>query len=139
MSDSIFNQGSSLFDEINKKIKDTEQKTAEEELDQRMNKRNQAITQTVNSIDEVRSEIHNKEISIRKSDRDKDFHNRRLRQAAKTEKIIQLKDKATLNNDLYEEYKTMEIKVKKIFSLINIKKINLFLKKKLFLFDHFLF
>lgn len=111
MSDSIFNQGSSLFDEINKKIKDTEQKTVEEELDEKMNKRSQAIAQTVSSIDEVRSEIQNKEISIRKSDRDKDFHNRRLRQAAKTEKVIQLKDKASLNNDLYEQLKQTEIKV----------------------------
>jgi uncharacterized protein (DUF1697 family) len=111
MSDSIFNQGSSLFDEINKKIKDSEQKTTEEELDEKMNKRNQSINQTVNSMDEVRSEIHNKEISIRKSDRDKDFHNRRLRQAAKTEKIIELKDKATLNNDLYEQFKGIDIKV----------------------------
>ena len=112
MSDSIFNQGSSLFDEINKKIKDTDQKTAEEELDDKMNKRNQAIVQTVNSIDEVRSEIQNKEISIRKSDRDKDFHNRRLRQNAKTEKLIQLKDKISLNSDFYERCKIIEIKVK---------------------------
>lgn len=111
MSDKIFSQGSSLFDEINKKIKESEQKTVEEELDEKMNKRNQAITQTVNSIDEIRSEIQNKEISIRKSDRDKDFHNRRLRQAAKTEKIIQLKDKIS-NNDLYEQFKKNEIKVK---------------------------
>ncbi len=111
MSDSIFNQGSSLFDEINKKIKDSEQKTVEEELDEKMNKRNQTIAQTISSIDEVRTEIQNKEISIRKSDRDKDFHNRRLRQAAKTEKVILLKDKASLNNELYEQYKTMEINV----------------------------
>ncbi len=111
MSDSIFNQGSSLFDEINKKIKESDQKTVEEELDEKMNKRSQVIAQTVSSIDEVRSEIHNKEISIRKSDRDKDFHNRRLRQATKTEKVIQLKDKSSLNNDLYEKFKLIEIKV----------------------------
>lgn len=112
MSDSIFNQGSSLFDEINKKIKDSEQKTVDEELDEKMNKRNQTIAQTISSIDEVRTEIQNKEISIRKSDRDKDFHNRRLRQATKTEKVILLKDKSSLNNELYEQYKTMEIQVK---------------------------
>jgi hypothetical protein len=117
MSDSIFNQGSSLFAEINKKIKETEQKSTEEELDQKMNKRNQSIIQTVNSIDEVRSDIQNKEISIRKSDRDKDFHNRRLRQAAKTEKVTQLKDKLSFNSEAYDQFKKIEINVKK-FNLL---------------------
>lgn len=111
MSDSIFNQGNSLFDEINKKIKESETKTAEEELDQKMNKRSQTITQTINSIDEVRTEIQNKEISIRKSDRDKDFHNRRLRQNAKTEKIVLLKDRTSIGNDAYEQLKKIDIKV----------------------------
>lgn len=107
MSDGLFSQGNSLFEEINKKIKETEQKTAEEELDEKMNKRTQAIIQTVNSIDEVRTEIQNKEISIRKSDRDKEFHNRRLRQNAKTEKTIQLKDKITLDQTFYKSVTEM--------------------------------
>jgi uncharacterized protein (DUF1697 family) len=122
MSDSIFNQGTSLFDEINKKILQSESKTVEEELDEKMNKRNQTITQTINSIDEVRNEIQNKEISIRKSDRDKDFHNRRLRQATKTEKVILLKDKSSLNNDLYEQFKKIDIKVKSLKTQILILK-----------------
>ena len=112
MSDDLTKQGTSLFEEINKKIKETETKTTEEEFDEKMNKRNQAIVQTVNSIDEVRSEIQNKEISIRKSDRDKEFHNRRLRQNAKTEKVIQLKDKITLNLDFYEACNKMTVQVK---------------------------
>ncbi len=107
----------------NKKIKETEQKSTEEELDQKMNKRNQSIIQTVNSIDEVRSDIQNKEISIRKSDRDKDFHNRRLRQAAKTEKVTQLKDKLSFNSEAYDQFKKIEINVKKFNLLFWLKSI----------------
>ena len=102
MSNGIFNQSNSLFDEINKKIKETEQKTQEEELEEKMSKRSQTINQTIGSIDEVRTDIQNKEISIRKSDREKDFHNRRLRQnKSKNEKNVNLKDKITLNKDFY--------------------------------------
>jgi hypothetical protein len=102
MSNGIFNQGNSLFDEINKKIKETEQKTLEEELDEKMNKRSQTVNQIIGSIDEVRCDIQNKEISIRKSDREKEFHNRRLRQnKSKSEKNITLKDKITLNKEFY--------------------------------------
>ncbi len=126
MSDNnIFRQGSSLFDEINKKINESEQKTVEEELDEKMNKRNQTIAQTISSIDEIRSDIQNKEISIRKSDRDKDFHNRRLRQATKTEKVTLLKDKASLNNDLYEQIKKMDVKVKFLLLLLVIHTIDI--------------
>ena len=57
MSNGIFNQGSSLFEEINKKIKETEQKTVEEEYDEKMNKRSQAVNQIIGSLDEVRSDI----------------------------------------------------------------------------------
>lgn len=118
MSNGIFNQGNSLFDEINKKIKETEQKTLEEELDEKMNKRSQTVNQTIASIDEVRTDIQNKEISIRKSDREKEFHNRRLRQnKAKNEKNVTLKDKITLNKEFYANITTnFEAKVDFFFT-----------------------
>lgn len=112
MSNGIFNQGNSLFDEINKKIKETEQKTLEEELDEKMNKRSQTVNQQIGSIDEVRTDIQNKEISIRKSDREKEFHNRRLRQnKAKNDKNITLKDRITINNEFYSNSSTLEVQV----------------------------
>jgi len=123
MSNGIFNQGNSLFDEINKKIKETEQKTLEEELDEKMNKRSQTVSQTIGSIDEVRSDIQNKEISIRKSDREKEFHNRRLRQnKSKNEKNVTLKDKITLNQEFYANITTnFEAKVLTNFFLISLQ------------------
>lgn len=113
MSNGIFNQSSSLFEEINKKIKETEQKTLEEEYDEKMNKRSQAVNQTIGSLNEVRTDIQNKEISIRKSDRDKEFHNRRLRQnKSKNEKNVALMDRITLNKDFYlKTTTTLEVKV----------------------------
>jgi hypothetical protein len=119
MSNGIFNQGNSLFDEINKKIKETEQRTVEEELDEKMNKRSQTVNQIIGSIDEVRCDIQNKEISIRKSDREKEFHNRRLRQnKSKNEKNITLKDKITLNKDFYLNI-TLNFEAKVIFFYLN--------------------
>lgn len=112
MNENLFNQGNALFEEINKKIHETEQKTPEQELEENMSKRTQSITQTFNSIDQIRSEIQNKEILIRKSDRDKEFHNRRLRQNVKTDKSIQLKDQITLDQGFYKETAQMTFKVK---------------------------
>ena len=90
----------SLFDEINKKLNESKQ---EDDVDQKWHLRNEKL-KTKSSIEEVRSDFVGEEENIRKTQRDKLFHNRRIQQnIVKVETSTSLKNKLTIPLDLYEK------------------------------------
>ena len=93
-------QNTSLFDEINKKLNETKQ---DDDVDQKWHLRNEKL-KTKSSIEEVRSDYVDEEENIRKSQRDKLFHNRRIQQnILKVETTTSLRNKLTIPLDLYEK------------------------------------
>ncbi len=102
----------SLFDEVSKKIQESKVKNTEEVIEEKMKERNENLfNQKVKSkIEDVRTEVEDHEISLRKNNREEKFD--RMRRLAKmtTSKISKsLLDKLQVDKDFYEKCNEIEV------------------------------
>lgn len=104
-------QGNSLFDDINRKINESSTKTAEESIEAKMNQRNDMMYKNKSTIEDIRTDIHESEDSLRKVKRDENFHLRRLKASAKVDYSSTLKDKLTIDRELYDQCNNMTVQV----------------------------
>lgn len=110
-------QGNSLFDEINKKISENKTKTAEESIEEKMSQRNDVFFKNKTSIEDIRNDIQDNEVTIRKAKRDENFHLRRIRANVKVDHSATLKDKLTIDHGLYDQCNSMTVSVIKMHNL----------------------
>jgi hypothetical protein len=103
-------KGTNLFDEINKRATETRDDDIDAKWQQRTGQE-----RVKKDIDEIRSDIGVEEESLRKNQRERLFHNRRLQQSLKIDTISSLKDKLTISLELYEQCQHLKPEVKNKF------------------------
>jgi hypothetical protein len=97
------NQASNIFDEINQKVNTKPIK----DLDSKWQQRNEGLKVTT-TIEDVHTRLMVVEESLRKNERERLFHQRRIQKIVKPDTVINLKDKLTVSMKLYEH--SQEIK-----------------------------
>jgi hypothetical protein len=98
----------SLFQEFNQSNKTS---NPEEIIEARMTQRADELFNQSISMNEVKEEITEKEESLRKNRREKEFREKRMKQTFKIEYTTSLKDKLTIDREIYEECNKMKVKV----------------------------
>jgi hypothetical protein len=95
------------FNSIFQNISDTS-KTSDEVIDSKMSGRADALKIST-TYEDFKEDTTEKEIKLRKDEREKRFKDRRLQQQIKVEVGQTLKDKMTVAKDIYEECMKMKV------------------------------
>jgi hypothetical protein len=103
------NKETNLFDEINQKV--AESKKNEDEIETKWQERNEK-NKIKTSIEEVRSDLVGEEESLRKNQRERLFHQRRIQKSVKQDAIVSLKEKLTISHELYDSCQQLKPNVK---------------------------
>lgn len=99
-----------IFDEFQAQAKETEKKDGKLILIKDKSKRT-TTSNPIKSFDEVRTDVVDKAISLRKQDKDKKFENRRRFQTTNIDYTTSVKEKLTVDLVLYQQCNDMRVSV----------------------------
>jgi len=92
------------------------QKTTEDVIESKMTGRVETL-RTETTYEDYREDTTEKEIRLRKDEREKRFRDKRLKQPIKIEMGQSLKDQMTVSKQIYDECSIMKVKVNILFNL----------------------
>lgn len=107
-----------LFAEINNKLQETKAKNLDEELEEKMNSRGDALYKKI-SVQDIRDDVHENELKSISNKRETELENkRRFRSNLQLEYGKSLKDALTISKEIYDEADKMTVTTAELLTFI---------------------